>query len=68
LLPGENWENKKHEECSNFDNGNCLIIPRAFKGRKLDPKWPACPHFKAKNNLSAIKSNKNVKKKFNIKI
>lgn len=48
LLPGENWGDKKHGECSNFDNGTCLIIPRAFKRRNLDPKWPACPHFKAK--------------------
>ena len=51
LLPGENWGDKKHEECANFDNGTCLIIPRAFKGRNLNPKGPACPHFKAKINL-----------------
>ncbi len=51
LLPGEKWEDKKHGECSNFDNGICLIMPRAFnKGRILNPKGPACPHFKAKNN------------------
>jgi hypothetical protein len=50
LLPGENWRDKKHGECSNFNNGNCLIMPSLFKGRNLDPKGPACPHFKAKNN------------------
>ena len=52
LLPGENYGDKKHGECSHFDNGTCLIIPRAFKGRNIDPKWPACPHFKAKNNTT----------------
>jgi hypothetical protein len=48
LLPAKNWGDKKHGECSNFDNGTCLIIPWVFRGRNLDPKRPACPHFKAK--------------------
>ena len=52
LLSGENYGDKKHGECSHFDNGTCMILPRVFKGRNIDPKWPACPHFKAKNNLS----------------
>lgn len=50
LLPGENYGDRKHGECSHFDKGRCLVMPRAFKGRKIDPKWPACIHFKAKNN------------------
>jgi len=48
----EKYGGKKHGECSHFDNGTCLVLPRAFKGKKLDPKWPACPHFKAKTDLT----------------
>lgn len=36
----------KHEDCANFDNGNC----RFFHFTNVDPKGSACPHFKAKKN------------------
>jgi hypothetical protein len=43
-LPKMDFLNKKHEDCANFDNGNCKF----FHFTNLDPKGQACPHFKAK--------------------
>jgi hypothetical protein len=33
----------KHEDCDNFDKGNC----RFFHFTNVDLKGSACPHFKA---------------------
>jgi hypothetical protein len=48
-FPKMDFANHKHGECANFDNGTCVAAPRIFKLTNLNPKGPACPHFKARN-------------------
>ena len=43
-FPNIDFIKNKHEDCANFDNGNC----RFFHFTNLDPHGQACPHFKAK--------------------
>jgi hypothetical protein len=40
---------KKHEDCANFDDGNC----RLFRFTNVDPKGSAFPRFKAKKKAES---------------
>ena len=46
-LPNMDFSNKKHEDCTNFDNGICINAPRFLNLTNLNPTGQACPHFKA---------------------
>jgi len=51
-LPKMDFENKKHEDCTNFDNGVCINAPSFLNLTNLHPRGQACPHFKAKNKVA----------------
>ncbi|WNZ29881.1 MAG: hypothetical protein IAX21_03200 [Candidatus Bathyarchaeota archaeon] len=48
-IPSTNFVNHKHGECANFDNGTCKAAPRGINLTNLNPKGPACIHFKDKS-------------------
>ena len=50
--------NNVHEDCANFDNGVCKATPQALNLTNLNPKGPACPHFKARTIEKAENPNK----------
>ena len=45
------FSNKKHEDCTNFDNGVCINAPNFLNLTNLNPKGQACPHFKSKKMI-----------------
>lgn len=47
-MPKMDFVNKTHEDCANFDNGVCGNAPSFLNLTNLNPKGPACPHFKTK--------------------
>ncbi|MBK5133863.1 hypothetical protein JJE00_05475 [Candidatus Bathyarchaeota archaeon] len=60
-LPKMDFANKKHEDCTNFDNGICINAPRFLNLTNLKPKGQACPHFKAiKIEKNKPKDKKNI--------
>ncbi|MFZ7137313.1 MAG: hypothetical protein ACOWW1_02685 [archaeon] len=48
-IPSTEFTKHKHGECINFDNGTCKATPRGINLTNLNPKGPACIHFKLKN-------------------
>ncbi len=50
-LPSTEFTKHKHGECANFDNGTCRAAPGVLNIKNLNPEGPACPHFKARENL-----------------
>lgn len=43
-IPTKDFIGKKHQDCANFDKGNCKF----FKFTNVDPNGQACPHYKPK--------------------